>query len=106
MCGGPLEFRQFKEVFQKVLEFRQFKEVFEFHNLSDKDGDCLFRASLRKKKKEEQENEKRVLSSLNEYQPSSCLRLAQPLFPASLRGHAGDVEGGEGGGRRGGVHDL
>ena len=94
VCGGP-EFRQFEEVF----------ELFKSHNLSDKDGDRLFRASLRKKK-EEQENEKRVLSSLNKYQPSSCVRRSQPLFPASVRGHAGDVEGGEGGGRRGGVHDL
>ena len=76
MCGGPLEFRQFKEVFQKVLEFRQFKEVFEFfefHNLSDKYGDRLFRASLRKKKKEEQKDKKRVLSSLNKHQHTSCV---------------------------------
>ena len=52
VCGGP-EFRQFKEVFEFLsFTIRGIFRVFKFHNLSDKDGDRVFRAGLRKEKEE------------------------------------------------------
>ena len=60
---------------------------------SDRDGNRLLSASLRKAK---QENEKRVDGPLDEYQHTGCIRRSQPLLTASVCCHGGDVDRGAG----------
>ena len=61
------------------------------------DGNRLLSASLRKKK---QEKEKGVDGGLDKYQHTSRVWRPQPIFPASVCGHGGDMEGGAGDCRR------
>ena len=60
---------------------------------SERDGNRLLSASLRKEK---QENKKGINGTLNKHQHTRCIWRTEPLFAASLCCNGGDVESGAG----------